>query len=308
MPLKSSFGAGSVRGFAGGIVKECFICACGGCVTTDGDFKIHTFTSPGTFTINNAVIDENSKVNYVIIAGGGGGAAPQSGGGAGGFRTNFPSCGSPVSKQAYPITVGAGGAGKCSGSSGYGDKGSDSIAVGLTAAGGGGGMVCAPCASVNNGGSGAGGSWNQNGALGNTPDTSPVDGSPQGNNGGQGAGPISGQPDGQFNPGGGGGAGGVGGTGGCITAGGGGSGRTSTILGSGSPFLKGGGGGGGSRQNGGGGPAGPGGGGAGGRTEAGGPGTANTGGGGGGGGLSFATRYNGGNGGSGIVYIRYKFQ
>ena len=201
MPIKASFGAGSALGFGSGsgIVRECFICACGGCsTTTDGDFKIHTFNSPGTFTINNFVIEDNSKVNYAIIAGGGGGAAPQSGGGGGGFRTNFPSCGSPVTKAAYGITVGAGGAGKCDSAPGYGDKGASSIAVGLTAAGGGGGMVCAPSAPVNNGGSGAGGSWNQNGALGNVPDTSPVDGSPQGNNGGQGGGPISGQPDGQL--------------------------------------------------------------------------------------------------------------
>lgn len=304
-----SFGY-QVLGFgAGNIIRECFICASGGCITTDGDFKIHEFNSPGTFTINNHVIADNSKVNYVILAGGGGGAAPQSGGGGGGFRTNFPSCGYTVAKGAFSITVGAGGAGKCSGSSGPGTKGDNSIAVGLTAAGGGAGDgdSAAP-ACVTDGGSGGGGYWNQNGHLGNVPDTSPVDGSPQGNNGGQGAGPISGQPDGQFNPGGGGGAGSVGGTGGCITAGGGGNGRASTILGSGSPFTKGGGGGGGSRQNGGGGPGGPGGGGSGGRTSAGSNGTANTGGGGGGGGLSFATRYNGGNGGSGIVYIRYKYQ
>ena len=55
-------------------------------------------------------------------------------------------------------------------------------------------------------------------------DRSPVDGSPQGNNGGLGAGPVQGTPDGQFNPGGGGGAGAVGGNSGSTAAGAGGAG------------------------------------------------------------------------------------
>ena len=54
------FGAG------GSIVFTCFICASGGCSTsTDGDYRIHTFNSPGTFTVNNNAL---GTVDYVIIA------------------------------------------------------------------------------------------------------------------------------------------------------------------------------------------------------------------------------------------------
>ena len=163
-------------GSGGSIVFDCFMCASGGCSTsTDGDYKIHLFNSPGTFTVNNNAL---ATVDYVIIAGGGGGGAPQSGGGAGGFRTNFPGgyCGGlEVAKGAYAVVTGGGGTGKSAPSSGPGTKGVDSSAVGLSAAGGGAGGPCAPSPSVTTGGSGAGGAFNQAGGTGNTPDTSPVD-------------------------------------------------------------------------------------------------------------------------------------
>ena len=44
--------------------------ATGGTITTDGDYKVHTFNSSGTFTVTTA---GTAGVEYLIIAGGGGG-------------------------------------------------------------------------------------------------------------------------------------------------------------------------------------------------------------------------------------------
>ena len=99
--------------------------ATGGTVTTSGNCKIHTFTGPGTFTVSSAsVTAPENVVSYLVVAGGGG--AEGGGGGAGGFRelkspvtpyTASPLDGYPtpgnritVTAQAYPITVGGGGA------------------------------------------------------------------------------------------------------------------------------------------------------------------------------------------------------
>ena len=51
-----------------------FITATGGTISTCGDFKIHTFTGPGTFCVSaaGATASENT-VSYVVVAGGGGG-------------------------------------------------------------------------------------------------------------------------------------------------------------------------------------------------------------------------------------------
>ena len=76
-------------------VVPAFITASGGTVTTSGNFKIHSFTGPGTFTVcsvGNAA--GSNTVDYLVIAGGGGGGTSGnsgsshggSGGGAGGYR------------------------------------------------------------------------------------------------------------------------------------------------------------------------------------------------------------------------------
>jgi hypothetical protein len=101
-----------------------FIAATGGTVTTDGDYKVHSFTGDGCFvvsTLGNPVGPSNT-VDYIVVAGGGGGRDYfGAGGGAGGFRegsgiasgcyTASPLAASalPVSATTYPITVGAGG-------------------------------------------------------------------------------------------------------------------------------------------------------------------------------------------------------
>ena len=47
--------------------------ATGGTITTDGNFKVHTFNASGTFEVTTA--GTTPQVEYLVIAGGGGGAA-----------------------------------------------------------------------------------------------------------------------------------------------------------------------------------------------------------------------------------------
>ena len=79
-------------------VGETFITATGGTITTSGNYKIHSFTGPGTFCVSGvSTTAANNEVSYIVVAGGAGGQtksnrAPsgqrygQGGGGAGGFR------------------------------------------------------------------------------------------------------------------------------------------------------------------------------------------------------------------------------
>jgi hypothetical protein len=302
-----------------------YVAATGGTITTCGDFKIHAFTGPGTFTVTNAGNPGGSNsVDYLVVAGGGAGSRTGGGGGAGGFRISASTytcasplanpTGLPVSAQGYPITVGAGGAEQNLDQI-VNNPGTVSTFSTITSAGGGGASSYAngPGPGIGaNGGSGGGGgtadgtipAGGVGGGTGNTPPTSPS----QGNNGGTGsptrgggagggAGAVGGNSPGPNN-------GGVGGAGSFIP---------SPALGPAAPgigepgpagrYLAGGGGG---TQPSGTAAGGLGGGGDGG-PNAGTPGKAgvtNTGGGGGGTDNSGA----GTGGGSGIVIIRYKFQ
>ena len=322
-----------------------FILASGGTETESGNCKIHTFTGPGTFTVSTlAACSANNEISYVIVAGGGAGSTgsgqPPSygggGGGAGGYRetkspvtpyTASPLDGQPsapnrvtVTATSFPIVVGAGGTTQtyqptCTPGPTAAMDGSVSSGFGISSAGGGGGGQgnnSSPHAGRSGGsGGGSGGRSPPNGGgpgAGNTPPVSP----PQGQNGGAGtcAGATSG--------GGGGGAGAAGTTGTSPGISGvGGAGVASSITGSPVTRSGGGGAGGGYPGNAGcatGGTGGTGGGGAGNATNSpttgGVAGTDNTGGGGGGGGSIYdnANAKSGGNGGSGIVIIRYKFQ
>ena len=301
---------------------QSFVVASGGTVTTCGADKIHTFTSPGTFTVNSvASTSANNIVSYMVVAGGGGTAKDRGGAaGAGGFReykgpaqsySASPLDGSPggagsgtaitVSAQGYPITIGAGGAADNTPpfSPGGGD-GANSIFSSITSTGGGGGGDTGQ--NGRNGGSGgASGAGNSTVGTGNTPPTTPA----QGRNGG-----VGGPSSGLVGNGGGGGATAVGTNGGDEDGGAGGAGATTTINGTSTAFA---GGGGGGSDGAGGASGGVGGGGNGasgpypGSSVAAENGTANTGGGAGGsngGGASVCGK----NGGSGIVIIRYRFQ
>jgi hypothetical protein len=299
-----------------------FIVATGGTITTCGDYKIHTFTGPGTFTVTSAGSPAGSTtVDYLVVAGGGaGGGQHGAGGGAGGYReskaTGAPwtasplatSTSLPVSATGYPITVGGGGTAPCFPGGTYGTPGSNSIFSTITSAGGGKGASEAvfQTQSFIEGGSGGGGMYQPNPGngpgTGNTPPVSPSQGNPGG----------AGSP---YPPsaasGGGGGAGGAGTqSGGPAGAGAGGPGATTSISGTSTTYAGGGGAGatayGGTPK----GLGGPGGGGDGITSPGSTPaiaGTTNRGGG-GGGGYGGSPTGNGAAGGSGIVVIRYKFQ
>jgi hypothetical protein len=56
------------------IPQPTFIVATGGTITTCGNYKIHTFTGPGTFTVCSVGNPLGSNtVDYLVVAGGGGG-------------------------------------------------------------------------------------------------------------------------------------------------------------------------------------------------------------------------------------------
>jgi hypothetical protein len=68
-----------------------FIVATGGTITCCGDYKIHTFTADGCFSVTSAPTPANNNVDYLVVAGGGGTANSNHGGGsgAGGFRESI---------------------------------------------------------------------------------------------------------------------------------------------------------------------------------------------------------------------------
>lgn len=262
-------------------------------ITVGGiDYKVHTFTSSGTFTVSSG----SREIEYLVIAGGGGGSLSNAetgggAGGAGGYRCSVSgensggggSAETPLTlgPGSYTVTVGAGGADRASGS--------NSVFSSVTSLGGGRG-----------GGFGQGGPASGGSGGGAAFSAAPA-GSGTAGQGYAGGGNTTG------GAGGGGGAGGVGaGASSESTGGNGGVGVSSSI--NGSATFRAGGGGGGTTDYYGGTPdpgdGGNGGGGNGSYTGNGSPGTANTGGGGGG------PRGNGssvgGAGGSGIVIIRYK--
>jgi|5_EtaG_2_1085323.scaffolds.fasta_scaffold13725_2 hypothetical protein len=307
-----------------------YVEATGGTEIISGNFKIHTFTGPGTFTVTCAGNPGGStSVDYLVVAGGGGGGGWNSagGGGGGGWRASegtasgcyaagpapLVGCVSalPVSVQGYPITVGGGGAGGTDNNDNAAQGNTSTFSTISSAGGGGGGGQDVPGKNGGSGGGGGGGggSGTSAGGSGNTPPVSP----PQGNNGG-----LTVRNN---NPGEGGGGGGAGTTG-CngvgpipspcrpaSVGGDGANGASSSITASATFYAAGGGGAStspgpsplgnspalGGSGGGGNGGAGPG--------ATGGAGTVNTGSGGGGG--RSAT---GGAGGSGVVIIRYKFQ
>jgi hypothetical protein len=127
-----SFGY-QVLGFGAGGAVSPFIKATGGTITCSGDYRIHTFTGPGTFCVSNAGNACGSTlVDYLVVAGGGGGGGSVvctvagGAGGAGGYRESpgtasgsytvsplgvAPAVALPVSVTGYPISVGGGGTG-----------------------------------------------------------------------------------------------------------------------------------------------------------------------------------------------------
>ena len=281
-----------------------------------GDYKIHKFTADGTLTINLPM-----PLDILVVAGGGsgGGTGARGAGGAGGLRWFTDQ---HLVSGAYVCTIGAGG-GDPPASDTVGNNGANSsfvksgtISISATGGGAGGGDASAPQKNGNTGGSSGGTNWDGTATAGNAGNYTPVEGYGGGNA----------STSGSYGGGGGGGAGGAAGNGSPSAGGDGGVGednflnqssaaftqaKTTAFLSaasagelvSGVRYIAGGGGGGlytsGSAKAGGHGGGGDGGYGA---STAGTNGTANTGGGGGGG----SNTVKGGQGGSGIVIIRYR--
>jgi hypothetical protein len=258
----------------------------GNTITTDGNYWYHTFTSSGTFSLQ-----QPTSVDYLVVAGGGGGGkgANAGGGGAGGLRSTVTATGGGGSLESalsmapgsYTVTVGAGGAGGAADTN-NGTDGSNSVFASITSTGGGGGGGSGSNSGRAGGSGGGGGLYETVGGAGTAN---------QGYAGGPNIGLAANAT--KFRAGGGGGAGAVGGGAGA-GVGTGGAGVATSISGSSVTYA--GGGGGGAND-------GIAAGGAGGGGAAGSAGTANTGGGGGGAGNSGGNNVSAG--GSGIVIVRY---
>ncbi len=250
--------------------------------------SVITFTGSGSWTSPASV----TSIDCLVVAGGGAGAnngngntfRGAGGGGAGGFR-NLTSV-AVTGNTTYAITVGAGGAYWTGSVFGQASGNNSSIGSVVVAAGGGGGTTNGGTGIA--GGSGGGTGNGGTGGAGNTPSTTPS----QGNKGGD--------TSGTGGAGGGGAGAAASNTAGCTP---GGAGAASTITGSSVTYAGGGGGaGGGIGSNGGAGGGGIG------RADANADsGVANTGCGGGAASnwSNSSTQMLGGNGGSGIVIIRY---
>ena len=181
MPILGSFGAGAARGFGetSGAAKG-LINATGGTITCDGDYRIHTFTGPGTFCVAcicACVPAGNRKIDYLILGGGGaGGTSGRSGGGgAGGFRESHevPISGSytaspvavsnaqTIAAGGYPISVGSGGS-----QSNPPGRAPNTTGFGISSSGGGQGAQEWGSSPGSPGGSGGGGGQ-ESGSAGN---------------------------------------------------------------------------------------------------------------------------------------------
>jgi len=252
----------------------------GGEESTDGDYKVHVFTSNGSFVVSSAISAE-----ILVVAGGGGGGGNYAGGGGGGggviVNTNHE-----FAEDTYAVTVGTGGEGGTSANGSDGGDSSIDLEVAVGGGGGGGGAMSAQHGRT--GGSGGGGGGYDGGNLSNAGAGT----SGQGNDGGTNSILAT-----YYGGGGGGGSSEIGHGGSGSGGGDGGLGITTNFSGSNVVYADGGGGGG--RTTGGdysGGTGGSGNGGSGG--ENGSSAVANTGSGGGGGNT-------GGAGSDGIVIIRY---
>lgn len=288
----------------------------GGTITVDGEYFVHTFTNAvDTFTVTGS-----GEVEVLLVGGGGGGGAYGGGGGGGGQVVSNKLT---LASDMYAITVGAGGRGAISTSdssvviNSQAESGGDTHAFGLVAKGGGAGGSVGDGFSGANGGGGGVAKYATNPAD----DIVKYGGAPLDPDAGH-AGGSSLQPAGLTHfyqaAGGGGGAGGIGGDAiasqapdaadNGVEAGNGGKGVTNSI--SGVALGYGGGGGGGCSAGSRGAGSDGGGDGGTGRSaatlKAGQPGRDGTGGGGGGGGRYVKTTADGGNGGCGIVIVRYR--
>jgi len=135
----------------GNITSTIYTTATGGTITTNGDFRTHTFTSSGSFVVTQTAT--SPLFNILTVAGGGSGAGTNGGGGggAGGFKFFKDRT---LATASYTVTIGGGASG--GGVSSGGTNGTNSSFDSLTATGGGGAGAFNTTGST--GGSGGGGS------------------------------------------------------------------------------------------------------------------------------------------------------
>jgi hypothetical protein len=138
-----------VRGFSGyGLSSGAtFISASGGTTVDSGNYRYHTFSSSGTFTVSAA--PSGKFIDFIIVAGGGGAdlaAAQFAAGGAGGVVEKLAQ---PISTGSFTVTIGAGGA--------FSTSGGNSLFKGETAIGGGRGNSSGVGFSGGSGGGGTSG-------------------------------------------------------------------------------------------------------------------------------------------------------
>lgn len=129
----------------------------GGTISYSGDYTIHKFTSDGSF-----VIDTDRYVDYLVVGGGGGGGMDDGGGGGGG-RVIYQEA-VFLTAGTYSVYVGLGGIGSPSQSI-HATDGESSYFQQTAVGGGGGGGQSSGGSNGNNGASGGGAG---NGGIGGT--------------------------------------------------------------------------------------------------------------------------------------------
>ena len=147
MPLLATAGGASVRGFRpySSQAAASFIAALGGSITVSGNYRYHTFNGSGTFEVTAA--PAGKFIDILLVGGGGATGGNSSCGGGGGVVIKENEL---VSVGSYSLTVGGINA------NAFGDGG-QSVALGFTALGGGGGGVSSFTQSAVNGRSGGSG-------------------------------------------------------------------------------------------------------------------------------------------------------
>ena len=228
--VRGNYAAGKRR--AGDLASKLLIS--GGTITSAGGYRIHTFTTVGASTFNVSPFGLGlSSVEYLVIGGGAGATAMSHHGGGGGAGAYYSGSFTAPGIASYAVTVGAGGHGPggISGPSGQttpqpqvaairGSKGLSSIIQDVVTAPGGGVAGMHNAGTSTSGGSGGGGGGHSDNHYGT------ADNPAYGHRGGHGA------PPSHRGGGGGGGAGGGGQDVGGMAGGAGGSGLSSSITGS----------------------------------------------------------------------------
>lgn len=287
----STFSLYGIKAEVGGTSTK----ATGGVVTSDATYYYHTFLTSGNFVPNQSI-----TADYLVIGGGGSGGG---GGGAGAYRTSLGGSTLSLTATSYAVLVGAGGASGGVLGNTIGANGNDTIFSTITSNGGGHAGEIGTAGAT---GTGAGNGNASGGGAGTNPANGAGAGGTYGNAGGLSHTSYPSPP--AYGSGGGGGAGAAGGRGSTAKGGDGGAGLNTnstwaTVTGTGvSGYYAGGGAG----------YAEPGyaqlavgGAGGGGNATTAPNGIANTGSGAGSLGSLNPVAYSGGNGGSGIVIIRY---